>query len=67
MKSGRKKDEPISMKFPDAIGKIVLDEEVQVQNGYFSDEYNIEGKAKGTYLLLLNRRHKWRHEKIVMQ
>ncbi len=61
------KDGPVSVKLLDANGRVVVDEEVQVLNGFFSAEYNIEGKAKGIYLLQLKQGEDWRHEKIVMK
>lgn len=61
------KDGPVSVKLLDANGKVVVDDEVLVNNGIFNAEYNIEGNARGTYLLQLKQGDQWRHEKIVMK
>lgn len=51
----------------DGSGKVVIEDEVDVQSGFFSKEYSIEGKSRGTYLLQIKQGDKWRHEKVVLK
>jgi hypothetical protein len=61
------KDGPVEVKLLDAAGRVIVNEQVQVSDGFFSKDYNIEGQSKGTYLLQLRQGDQWRHEKIVMR
>lgn len=51
----------------DGSGKVVIEDVVDVQNGFFSKEYSIEGKSRGTYLLQIKQGDKWKHEKVVLK
>lgn len=58
---------PVQLRVIDGAGRTIINEEVNPSDGYFSKEYSIEGKARGTYLLQLKQGEKWRHEKIILR
>ena len=58
---------PVEIKILDGIGRVVVEDSFTTDSGYVNREYNIEGKAKGTYLLQIRQGDKWKHEKIILK
>jgi len=57
----------IHIRLLDTSGKLVIEDEVDIQDGIFNKEYSIEGKSRGTYLLQIKQGDQWRHEKVVLK
>jgi hypothetical protein len=57
----------IELRLLDAGGKVIVDDKVTTPDGNFSQEYTLEGNARGTYLLQLKQGDKWKHEKIILK
>lgn len=51
----------------DAGGKELVNETVDSFPGSYSKQFDVSGKAKGTYLLMISQNGKWKHEKLVVR
>lgn len=56
-----------SIRLIDAVGKEIFNETIENFTGEYNRQFDISGKAKGTYLLMISQGNKWMHKKLVVK